>query len=510
MSDHYRHQLAGVADSEHPFPAGRFAGRGVVICGGGEKYFPCAWVCLRMLRHLGCRLPIELWHLGPGEVSAQMQGLVGAHDVRCVDAFEVRRQFPVRRLNGWELKPYAILHSAFAQVMLLDADNVPARDPSYLFDEPEFKRLGAMFWPDRWRRPGDPHAFLQPSAWAECGLEFREGPEFESGQVLVDKQRCWRPLQLTMFINENSEHYYRHFYGDKDTYRLAWLRCGHAYAMPATPVATSPGTEVFYQHDMAGRVVFQHRLVKWQLDGPNYRHRSFAGEATCLGFLDELRAAWSERRAPASGSDAAAALARLMEIRRFRYERVGHDWRLMELLPDGTIGLGAARLERTWTVHVDGAGRSVLTIAGQEGVICRLREGDGGWRGHWTQFERMPIVLSPADRSPAQDEGETVAGAAARVGQARVFEYRRIGHDHRLLELRPDGTIGQGAARLERAWTIVAEAPGRPALHLYGDEGLICSLEPGPDGSWSGRWTQFEKMPVVLAPGPAREPTHGP
>jgi hypothetical protein len=38
--------------------------RGIIICGGGLRYFPCAWVCIKILRHLGCRLPIEPWHLG--------------------------------------------------------------------------------------------------------------------------------------------------------------------------------------------------------------------------------------------------------------------------------------------------------------------------------------------------------------------------------------------------------------------------------------------------------------
>ena len=59
-----------------PYPAGRFAGRGIVVCGGGEKYFPCAWVCLRMLRRVGCGLPVELWHIGQEELPAHLRALV--------------------------------------------------------------------------------------------------------------------------------------------------------------------------------------------------------------------------------------------------------------------------------------------------------------------------------------------------------------------------------------------------------------------------------------------------
>jgi ADP-heptose:LPS heptosyltransferase len=46
-----------------PYPGG-FRGQGIVICAGGIRLFTNAWVCVQLLRRLGCRLPIELWHLG--------------------------------------------------------------------------------------------------------------------------------------------------------------------------------------------------------------------------------------------------------------------------------------------------------------------------------------------------------------------------------------------------------------------------------------------------------------
>ena len=144
----HRQMFESVAARAFPFPAARFAGRGIVICGGGRTYFPCAWVCIKMLRHLGCTLPVELWHLGPAEMSAHMQSLVAPLGVRCVDAFALREKHPVRRLGGWELKCYALLHSAFAEVLLLDADNVPVANPAFLFDTPEYRQHGAVFWPD--------------------------------------------------------------------------------------------------------------------------------------------------------------------------------------------------------------------------------------------------------------------------------------------------------------------------------------------------------------------------
>ncbi|GIW83170.1 MAG: hypothetical protein KatS3mg105_4977 [Gemmatales bacterium] len=39
-------------------------GRGIVIAAGGVKFQINAWVCIRMLRDLGCQLPIQCWYLG--------------------------------------------------------------------------------------------------------------------------------------------------------------------------------------------------------------------------------------------------------------------------------------------------------------------------------------------------------------------------------------------------------------------------------------------------------------
>ena len=96
----HRALLEAVCGAEFRFPAGRFAGRGIVICGGGERFYPSVYVVVRLLRHLGCGLPIEVWHLGVDEMSAAMRGLLGEHGAVCVDALAVRRRHPVRRLGA--------------------------------------------------------------------------------------------------------------------------------------------------------------------------------------------------------------------------------------------------------------------------------------------------------------------------------------------------------------------------------------------------------------------------
>ena len=264
-----------------PYPTGRFRGRGIVVCGGGEKYFPCAWVCVRMLRHVGCDLPVELWHAGDAELPDRWREMIEPYGVKCVDAEGVRRRHPVRRLSGWEMKPFALLHCSFEEVMFVDADNVAVRDPAYLFDSRPFHRHGAVFWPDFER--------LAPerAIWRVCGVPYRDEPEVESGQILLDKRRCWGPLQLTMHLNEHSDFYYHYVHGDKETFHMAWRMLGRDYAMVPHPIRPLEGT--MCQHDFRGRRLFQHRnLAKWTVRGENAKVRGFRYEDVCLRFLGEL------------------------------------------------------------------------------------------------------------------------------------------------------------------------------------------------------------------------------
>lgn len=390
--DAHRARLEAVAAASYPFPAERFAGRGIVICGGGFKYFPCVWVCVNMLRHLGCQLPIEVWHLGQSEMTAQMRGLLEPLGVRCVDGLEMRQTYPARRLHGWELKAYSLLHCTFREVLLLDADNVPVLDPTYLFDEPEYLATGAAFWPD-FSRLG-----RERSIWKLTGVPPREEPEFESGQILLDKARCWHALQVAMHLNEYSDFYYRQVHGDKETFHLAWRKLNQDYAMPQRGIEALDAT--MCQHDFRGRRVFQHRNSdKWRLWCRNRRIHGFRHEHECRRFLAELAPRWQELppgvqryRGEGSTEMQRAAVERLVEVE-WEYHRVGHDRREMSFGPDGLVQRGAAGCEVFWDVR-EREGRVQLGIYSEAGPTMFLEEdAQGVWRGRWLVFEKMPIEL---------------------------------------------------------------------------------------------------------------------
>lgn len=276
-----------------PYPE-QYDGRGIVICAGGNRYFVCAYVAAKMLRHLGCSLPIQFWHLAD-EIDDQMRSLVAPLGVACIDADALNRQCsrPCRILKGWELKCFAIVHSPYREVLLLDADNVPVLEPSFLLETPEFQKCGAIFWPDIYRIA--PHSRI----WEIFEVPPRDAPALETGQVLVDKRRSWRALNLAMHYNEHSDFYYRHVNGDTGTFQLAFLRTDTPFAMPTTPIHTLTARSVratLCQHDFAGRRLFQHRIGdKWRLDGKNRHVGDFWFEDLCRYFVDELAARWSGR-----------------------------------------------------------------------------------------------------------------------------------------------------------------------------------------------------------------------
>ncbi|ETL30989.1 hypothetical protein L916_16098, partial [Phytophthora nicotianae] len=105
---------------------------------------------VRLLRSYNCSLSVELWYLenemgtNPLNESRILQSLVkdyGPISLRGIAETEV---------NGFNTKVFALAHSELGQVLFLDADNSPVRDPTYLFTTPEFMEHGAIFWPDFW------------------------------------------------------------------------------------------------------------------------------------------------------------------------------------------------------------------------------------------------------------------------------------------------------------------------------------------------------------------------
>ena len=523
--DRYREEIARIAEAPWPYPEGRFAGAGIVTCAGGRSYYTCAWVLVNVLRSLGCRLPIEVWHRGPAEMSDPMVRLLeSVQGTRCVDTSHVPGHPPAGRLSGWQIKPFAIVHSRFEHVLFIDCDNVPTRDPSFLLESEPYRRTGAIFWPDRWMREGDPYRTLADGAWTACGVPYREEPEVESGQMVLHKRRCWRALQLAQFYNDRSEFFYELLLGDKDTYHMAWRRTGHDYAMPPfRPAQDWEDGPVLYQHDFQGRRLFQHRNQdKWDYDGGNVRIPGFQHEQRCFRYLDELRRRWDGvvRRYPDDYTPAErAAYERITAARLLHYGYDGIESRLLEFRPDFSLGVGRSKWETDWELEEDEAGRVRLILSSSLRKMCILDPADGdSWGGRCLHFERQAIAIRPIARLPlgaravAEQIRDTLAHLSGRHGEAvdqitsvRAFVYHGPDGHPRPMVFHDDHTIGTGAAAHEQWWYLDGAADA-PTLLLCGHHGPTACLRRQPDASWAGHSLLCAEAPVALVPALVARP----
>lgn len=274
-------------------------GRGIVICAGGWRFFASLYVTLRVLRHVGCTLPVEVWHLGPKELDPLMEVVLQPYGpLVWRDGIAEAKRLGIERriLGGWELKPFAVQHSAFAEVLFLDADCYPTRDPSSIFDFDGYRGLGAIFWPDL-----NP---LKGKQWQSVGLEDRREKAFESGQFLVNRVKCWKALALTNYMNDHSDFWCNMgggpgFYGDKDTFHACWRKLGQDYVMAPrcrysvhTYLQRDPDAgDVLFQHRTRDKFrLASHRFATLQNGAKNQHNAVLQHEDFCFACLKELEA----------------------------------------------------------------------------------------------------------------------------------------------------------------------------------------------------------------------------
>lgn len=376
--------------------------KGIVIAAGGAKYFGCAFACFNVLRKLGCSLPVEFWYLDEYEMDNGMKNLCNTFGIKYINATKYceTNNLSPRILAGWELKPFSVLHSNFKEVLYLDADNIPAKDPSYLFDLPEYKRLGAIFWPDLPVCPklhSHRKEWVPPEAWSSVGLDYVKEPDFETGQYLIDKSKCFKELSLTMWINEHSDYFYNLVYGDKSTFHLAWRKCGSDYVIPNKEAGWKH--PCILQYDTNNELIFQHACQGKEMifsgEGPsNQLHYNLVLEAK--NVRDKY---WSGTIFSWQEMDETERNIAQQYIGKYNYSRINLDSRILELKDNGIIGHGWAKCERRWSVRIIDNIPTIIVIgaAHKDSEIAMFFAKNSGddknFYGKWTSFEKCNVIL---------------------------------------------------------------------------------------------------------------------
>jgi hypothetical protein len=491
---------------ERKAPAG-WSGRGIVTAAGGDMLVSL-YVQVRSLRgHLGCTLPVQCFHLGPGELPGRWRELLEPLGVEFIDVRQISH--PWAKADGFAIKPFAIYYSRFAEILWLDSDCVPARNPDEFFDWPEYREAGLVLWPDypdRWTLRGDSWAaFGLPSppeealyhpggeaVWQDrCRLWIDDthlpAVPIESGEQLIDKRRLHGPLLLSMhYCNDHYDWYTRFQYGDKECLSQACRRLGIPFAVPRHYPSYTGHTCV--QYDFAGEEAFHHRNNphhKWRL-GYNAVAGTSHGDHYHRYLHDAVNAAptgafWRVDRQAMSDLSGT-----------FFYDADESVYGWLRLHADGRVEALSGEWGPTrWEVW-QSPGDRILTILCGYGALTELRwhEAAGRWEGTHNGHERTPCKLVretvPDGRMSRRrlvcgiptlrrydlldDCLESLLGGRAVPDRVFVIDNGgryagRFVADPRVSVIRPDGNLG-----VARSWNLVAKlAPGADVLLLNDD-----------------------------------------
>lgn len=231
--------------------------RGILINAGGKKLLTNLVILLKVLReHHKCQLPVEIAWQGKHEMDDDtFQALKSSFGpLYGFDITEMPYPAHHRDISShWPKyvgKTYSLLHTRFQEVLMLDADNLPLRDPSYLFDTPEYRKHGNTFWPDYWASwvPDKAYEVLGLNATlTKAAVNYQKGfkkRDTESGQMVLDRVRHMDALEYVFLINSYSDVMYKIIHGDKDTFALGFALANKAHEF--TQNSIPPGAAMRY------------------------------------------------------------------------------------------------------------------------------------------------------------------------------------------------------------------------------------------------------------------------
>jgi hypothetical protein len=266
------------------------------------------YVLMRELAIQKVDLPIEIF-FRKGELSLREQAMLmspNPHNITVKEITGKAKDFvtPHGHRAGWSTKVYAVFESEYAENLWIDSDSFPIRNPEFLFDDPEYKQKGSLFWRDVFSTDRANRYFDNAPIWTIFKIDINDAEPFESGQFLVNKPQCWFEMNLVKHYAENCEIYY-HFGGDAETWRMAWQYChqmngkvsprmnyhmdtnGPYGFIPYGPFHKGPpnqygkwgGGTVMVQRDRQGLELFNHRNIHKFKIGQNEFYNDITNES---------------------------------------------------------------------------------------------------------------------------------------------------------------------------------------------------------------------------------------
>lgn len=222
-----------------------------VITLSGGSYLLGAAVQAMELRHLGCDWRHVVYTVPGDEVS---DGYRRVFDQLGSEVREVKSY----KGHPWTAKTNAVIETG-GEVLFLDSDNIPLIDPEVIRLDGRYRSKGAVFWRDF--ETMEVHHPL----YHLCGVTPLTQQAQEAGQLLIDVDVCGRELATMDELNDRWNMIYPCTRGDKDMWRMAWMKCGTQWEW------ASPDIGILLDNTGHGRAIIQ----KWG-DRPAFHHRVHA------------------------------------------------------------------------------------------------------------------------------------------------------------------------------------------------------------------------------------------
>ncbi|GAA5916742.1 uncharacterized protein JCM6883_000015 [Sporobolomyces salmoneus] len=247
--------------------------RGLVWTAGNADTFDRVLVSLRLLRNThDCHLPAEIFHFPSESPSEDQRREFVSLDAKLISLESLDKEPTSGRTKSFHIKGSAFTSSSFTEILYLDSDSIPTRSPEFLFDSKEFKKFGAVFWPDFWK-DGKENAI-----WRILGIQCRDEWSMESGQVLIDKTRHLDALVLLEHWLKDWRFWFRFSDGDKDLLRYAFLLLRKRWSIPSHTLASASWSNPdelgeANRDKFAGHTMVQFGLASEFEDGKGSRER---------------------------------------------------------------------------------------------------------------------------------------------------------------------------------------------------------------------------------------------
>ena len=182
------------------YPELGYRGRGIVLVAGG-RYAEYASTTLGMLRLMGSQLPIEVWLKDHAEEEDGWCDELAQEGIGCryMDDY-IKDQSAFTR--PYQYKVAAIFFSSFEEVLFIDSDSIPVKNPDPIFDSLAYQDTGMVLWPDYWKSTESPWLSYITSQANFQSTETPNTTTVDSGQILWDKKRHWQVIRLLSLISE--------------------------------------------------------------------------------------------------------------------------------------------------------------------------------------------------------------------------------------------------------------------------------------------------------------------